>query len=266
MTITDTLLFMHIPKTAGVFVGKLLKHFSKSYRGYGHVAMRDLPLEYLDRYIVAAIRNPWAYYVSSFAYLARRERFDTGVMTPAEFVTSKAGIEFFRDNMREVLTPAQDTALTPINWRYFDNALDQETLKPTRRRATSDAIITAYKTVLPELQIRRKLNMGKLTYHYLSCCFRDSVKIFKSGKVPTTLEHNELITVDRVVKVERLRDEMSILLDIPRQEIDDFTAKLGPAARNKSKHLPYQDYYTPELRDAVAHKDRLIIDKYGYSF
>jgi hypothetical protein len=35
---------------------------------------------------------------------------------------------------------------------------------------------------------------------------------------------------------------------------------------NASDRRPYRDYYTDELRDLVAERSRLIIDRFGYSF
>ena len=37
-------------------------------------------------------------------------------------------------------------------------------------------------------------------------------------------------------------------------------------ARNTSEHGPYIDYYSSELRQLVAEKDRSIIDRHGYQF
>ena len=35
---------------------------------------------------------------------------------------------------------------------------------------------------------------------------------------------------------------------------------------NKTNHKNYREYYDDELREMVAHKDRIIIDRFGYEF
>lgn len=60
----------------------------------------------------------------------------------------------------------------------------------------------------------------------------------------------------RIVKYERLRQDLARILHVPIN-----LPHIGKSARG-----PYQEYYTPELRDYVAEKFAPEIEQYGYRF
>lgn len=63
--------------------------------------------------------------------------------------------------------------------------------------------------------------------------------------------------VDRFLRVERLHDDL----------IDEFGNIDIPFSKiNASEHKSYTEYYDDELAAIVAHKSRLIIDKFEYEF
>jgi hypothetical protein len=70
-----------------------------------------------------------------------------------------------------------------------------------------------------------------------------------------------------VGRFENLRDDFLSFLD--RHELAGSglrEAVLDSPAVNPSERGPYQDYYSPELRDLVGRKCRLLIEKFGYEF
>ena len=71
-----------------------------------------------------------------------------------------------------------------------------------------------------------------------------------------------------VGRVETLREDFLEFLrshDVPVGEDFVVAVRDAPAA-NTSEHGEYRDYYDERLRDLVAHKARLIVDRYGYEF
>jgi hypothetical protein len=71
-----------------------------------------------------------------------------------------------------------------------------------------------------------------------------------------------------VGRSESLREDFSAFLERHDVPVDDaFRAALRSAPpTNTSRHGDYRRYYDDELRELVAHKARLIVERYGYEF
>jgi hypothetical protein len=69
-------------------------------------------------------------------------------------------------------------------------------------------------------------------------------------------------------RFENLREDFQRFLEtIAAPVTDELRDKIRSAPpENASDRRPYRDYYTDELRDLVAERSRLIIDRFGYSF
>lgn len=72
MIITEQFVFAHIPKAGGVFMQSLLQsHFSVIQTWHGdssHHSLENLPAQHRGKPVFAVLRNPWAWYVSWFAF------------------------------------------------------------------------------------------------------------------------------------------------------------------------------------------------------
>lgn len=78
MIITDNFVFIHVPKTGGTFVEKVLKKLltetGSPYevrldRVLGqHQTVREIPKPHRNKKVLAAIRNPYDYYVSVYEF------------------------------------------------------------------------------------------------------------------------------------------------------------------------------------------------------
>jgi hypothetical protein len=64
-----------------------------------------------------------------------------------------------------------------------------------------------------------------------------------------------------VGRFENLREDFRAFCERHGVEVDVSGAKL-----NQSSRGPYQDYYSPELRELVAQSAHRLIDRYGYAF
>jgi hypothetical protein len=69
-------------------------------------------------------------------------------------------------------------------------------------------------------------------------------------------------------RYENLReDAVRILKQVGCPELDRVTRRiLSSPPVNAAIHAPYQDYYTPELRDYVAEHNSRLIQRFGYQF
>ncbi len=100
------------------------------------------------------------------------------------------------------------------------------------------------------------LNIGPLTWVYMMIY----------GLTPETLFENPENA--KIKKFEELRKELLEILESTNAPISEILRQeiLKNPPMNNFKRTAYQDYYDDELREIVAHRDRVIIDKYGYSY
>ncbi|TXT66076.1 MAG: hypothetical protein BAJALOKI3v1_50076 [Promethearchaeota archaeon] len=70
LTSNKQLAFIHLPKTAGTFIGELAK-LNNSMHIHGHKSIRDIdkPYKYIN---IGFVRNPWDWHVSRYFYLCQR--------------------------------------------------------------------------------------------------------------------------------------------------------------------------------------------------
>ena len=72
MIATDDFVFAHLPKAGGVFLQDVIRgHFGIRAEWSGvdsHFSLEDLPAAHRGKPVFAVLRNPWAWYVSWFAF------------------------------------------------------------------------------------------------------------------------------------------------------------------------------------------------------
>jgi hypothetical protein len=70
--ITSEFLFIHIPKTGGIFVTRVLeRHFEPVVEMPHHVPLERAPERYKGLPALAFVRNPWDWYVSYYEFARR---------------------------------------------------------------------------------------------------------------------------------------------------------------------------------------------------
>ena len=76
MLVTSGLVFVHIPRTGGVFIREALQRHGESEssapRFATHASYEELPAEFRDRPAFCVVRNPWDWYVSWYHHTVRR--------------------------------------------------------------------------------------------------------------------------------------------------------------------------------------------------
>jgi hypothetical protein len=113
------------------------------------------------------------------------------------------------------------------------------------------------------------LDVGFFTYRYIYMFF-DNYERILLGKDPDVFKnHNKLLSLNRVIKKENLSKALiNICVNkgfCNEGEIIQISERQKTKV-NTSKHKHYTHYYNKRLIGLVKHKDRLIIDKYGYRF
>ncbi|MGO9632787.1 MAG: hypothetical protein ACLPX1_02690 [Steroidobacteraceae bacterium] len=229
MIATDRFVFLHLHKSGGSFVNEFLLRFVPSAQAVGyHLPRALLPREYRGLPVFGFVRNPWSYYVSWYHFQAERQQ-------------PNALFRILSDNGR------LDFSATVRNMLELGSGGD-------RLDAVIDALPAAYGSSglnLPNFALapirHTRLGFYSFLYRYL----------YGEPDRQLSVERAEEL---RVKLADRLQDFGVPLSDPMRDHLC-----IAPP-RNASVHGPYADYYSDELRDLVAERDQLVIERHGYRF
>jgi hypothetical protein len=228
MIVTGRFVFLHLHKSGGTFVNECLLRFVHDARQIGyHLPRSQVPPIYAHLPALGLVRNPWSYYVSWYAFQARR---------------------------------AQPNALFHImsEARSLDFA---GTVRNLLALGSGGAHLDALLAGLPAHYIHRGLNLPAPALEAI----RGSGLGFYSFLYRHLYDGPGLMHIGRM---EQMRTELVPMLVSVGQSV-------GPAMRryideepprNVSEHGEYASHYDACLRDLVAQRDALVIERHGYSF
>lgn len=229
MLVTDRFVFVHLPRSGGTFVSQVIQKFFPGAHEVGyHLPLSALPAEYSRLPVLGTVRNPWEFYVSWYHHQQSNNR--RGPLI--SFLTENRSVGF-AGMIRNAL-----------------NLGEHENL---------DALIDA----LPEHFNYKERNIANLT--------RDMMRRIRgSGMGLYSFRFNEMFGARNDIvfcRVDSLRDDLlaffmhiGVLSDALRRYVLELDAK------NTSEHRHYSAYYTPELADLVALRDRRVIDRFHFGF
>lgn len=229
MIVTDRFVFLHLHKSGGTFVNEGLLRFVPGAREVGYHLPRALvPGDARELPVLGFVRNPWSYYVSWHAFQSQRPQ------PNALFrVASDDGRLDFRGTVANLLNLAGDDV-------RFDRLLD----------------------LLPDAYGNRGLNLPRFALAPL----RGTDLGFYSFLY--RYMHGEPDGRERIGRMEALRDELPAMLEWTGTPVSpalrDYIARAE--RRNATPHAGYVDYYDADLRDLVAARDALVIERHGYRF
>jgi hypothetical protein len=229
MIVTDKFVFLHLHKSGGSFVNEYLLRFDPKARSLGyHLPRLLVPAENSHLPVLGFVRSPWSYYVSWYHFQAQRPAPNALFQILSD--GGRLGFEATVRNMLELGSGSTrlDSILAALPGSYGSRGLN-----------------------LPRFALMPIRNSGMGFYSFL---YR-----YLYG------EFDPRLTVERA---ENLRPKLlEYLLRLGSRVTpagNDFIT--DGAARNASAHGPYAAEYSDELRDLVAEKDRLIIERHAYRF
>jgi len=230
MLVTDKFVFVHLPRSAGTFVTDVIRKFFPSVREIGyHLPLSALPREFSTLPVLGTVRNPWAFYPSWYFHHLPGERY-----LPLFCALS--------DNRKLNLV---ETVRNALNLGVNDARLD---------------------ILLPQLAVD-----FNYTERHVSNLTRSEMEKIRGAAVGLyTFRFNQLFGKAENIffcRVESLRRELIAFFDklgIATDELRSYILALDN--KNTSEHRHYSTYYTPELAELVALRDRQLIERFGFVF
>ena len=229
MIVTPRFVFLHLHKSGGTFVNAgLMQHIAGARQIGYHLPRSMLPSQFAGLPLLGLVRNPWSYYVSWYSFQRSRPRPNALFQT-----LSNAGALDFAGTIRNMLNLDRDQALL-------------------------DRVLAA----LPATYINQGLNLPNVAL----------APIRGSGLGFYSFLYRYLygpdVTAVKLARMEQLRLEAPQLLESVGEPV---TAALrdymnSAPALNTSEHAPHRQLYDAELAQLVAARDRLVIERHGYTF
>jgi hypothetical protein len=229
--LTDRFVFLHLHKSGGSFVNEFLMACVPGARQVGyHLPRAMIPAPWNELPVIGFTRSPWSYYVSWYAFQQRRPQ------PNALFrILSDGGRLDFDGTVRNMLQLGTDQGSDVL-----DALLDALPRTYTNRGLNLPA---------PALAPIRGSGLGFFGFLY--------------GHIFGGPEGRRYVG-----RMELLRDTLLLALEAVGEPVTPSMREfvLRRPARNVSEHGAYAGYYSDELRDLVALRDRDVIANHGYRF
>lgn len=250
MLIHDRFVFLHVPKTAGTFLRRVLHEEVPGCEplpgmpGSAHYGWDQIPEEAADRPVLAFVRNPWDWYVSWYSFAVGQ--------APETFERRREQQPFFRWLFADGPPGSKDSAPHSANGANGANPF-----ATTLRRACAGFAGGEEREELERLVGRFELARPLLEGHD-----------FYTARLMVTVGEgfeSERATIGRF---ESLMDDLESFfansgVDLP----DGAMARIRAAAPvGASDRRPYRAYYDAELRELVEASCGRLIERFGYGF
>ena len=235
MIVTDRFVFVHMHKTGGQTINKIIGNCIADHRVVGyHYPIAECPDDARELPVVGIVRNPWDWYASWYAFNRR-----PGIRNQLFEIVSAGGTANFKTTVTNLVQLGADTPESAAHRAQLSQLL------PDELDGNRGAGLT--RSCMQELA---GANCGYLSWLFARM-LGDS--------------HSEQLEIGRF---ENLQDDfLSIMSRLDVAQTDAMRAAFDSQTRgNVSRHSHYSHYYDNELRDLVAAHDQALIDDYGYEF
>ena len=267
MIFCDELIFLHLQKTGGNHVAKLLsRYFTLHQEGKHNGIVGDISRPY----VLVGIRNPWDWYVSLWAYGCQREGSLWSYMTSGRARSLRKALgnygaspgNWFELSRHIAALPGKDGAF----WR--DLYRDPEDPERFRRwvRAVHSAP-TSHQTGEEFSALPLSRQCGLMTSRYLKVSSRESDWVAGRRSIRTVgdaVAYRDAHSVaTHFIRTEQLEADLHSALSDMGVAVEDAGSLVGERT-NRSKHHAASYYYDDATAALVAQRDRLIIEAHGY--
>lgn len=256
-------IYIQMQKTGCTHIASLLCKLFKGEMIGKHNAATPEQLK-LIHYFISSIRNPWEWYLSLWAF---------GVQGGGGFMrrlTNRQKSQSFVAILNNPNQPAEILTNDVLKWRsVYERVDDVERfrlwLKLIHAPDNSEVLRKIYGNTTV-------INMyGFMTYRYLNLCCKNIEQLHNSEWISgfSKLEKFDKNNcyIDYFIRQEALEDTLCEAIEHVRPITQqDRVLIYGAKKTNASvKLLSTSDYYDRESIDLIQERDRLIIEKFGYT-
>jgi hypothetical protein len=204
------------------------------------------------QYFVSSIRNPWDWYLSLWTYGVQgngRLWLDLTQATKRNSFLSESDFTLWRG--------VYDDIKNVTSFRHW--------LRMIHNPDNSMLLGESYhRTVAPYF-------CGLMTYRHLYLCCRNTEKLLIPSKIGdfNALQqfYNQNYYINFIIHQERLNDELQKAIENIRPLTSHENSLIHHTKKTNSSQRKYSltEYYDAETCDLIASRERLIIEKFGYS-
>jgi hypothetical protein len=267
MIITDQFAFIHLHKSGGTFVNKVICELFGSARIIGyHYPLKLLPKKYQHLPILGVVRNPWDFYVSYYTfqkYLINQFNAKYEKLSSTEYnlliekgIDPRNGIDILFDFVSQEGT---------LNFA--------ETTENILKLGTTDSQLDKLLDIMPvELEHRGKLTpIQKEGFRGMNVTRNDLEEIRGTNEGLYTFLFKRMYGDGEVIyfaHMETLRQDLINFLENigikMTKPMEEYILKAQ--SENISQHRFYSKYYSEELKDLVQQQDSFVIKKFLFNF
>ncbi len=278
----DRLVYLQMQKTASTHIARVLSEVVGGKQHQQHIRLRE---EKRDRVVCASIRNPWAWYVSLWAYGCRK---GGGVSGIYHRVTAEppSNFELARDSMRALratrrwpteqlregrsIQRRQRATRTDL-WRpCYTHPDDVDAFR--RWLALVMDPDRSHELLAPFGRTDLRRCQGLMAFRYFWLLTDDRTLLEVPGNVDSieAVEHYDAkhTVHDDMIRIEHLEEDITRVLARASYDLTSVqTQKLAELCRsktNESPHLPTASYYDDTSLDLVATREVFLAKKYEY--
>lgn len=267
MFVSDKLIYLHLQKTGGTHITRVLSRYMSRERGKQSMH-GSLPKGYVvnSKYVVGSIRNPWDWYVSLWAYGCASRGSFTNKLTRKKYGRY---INRLGSDLAGALRGVRSERRKPVQqWQ----ALYRDSKDPGLFREWLCLLLSRERKydLGPEYACSMlSTYAGAMTYRYIG--------IYTGGRSGGAVERitnaedlaaydREYNVLDDVIRTESLHDDLIRVIGAAGYMLDQGTIEdIRNAGRTKtSTRYPAGQYYDSRTLDLVMEKERFLIEKYAY--
>ena len=265
MFLSDELLYVQLQKSGSTHIAMLLEKLFEGETVIGAAKHRPVTVAEREsgRPVFCSIRNPWNWYVSMWTFgmehkgirvhLTRR-RFKRFVWPRGSFPVSR---EFFDELRKDVAA-----------WRaVYTSPDDIDAFRAWLRRITDPTFAIDLREGYARSGIAAACGFMTWRYLYLSC--RDVHELAGAERslddVRAFDERRNFIAA--YIRQENLEESLIEALETMQPLTDEQKTIIreGGNHNRSERPLPVAAYYTDELIELVAERERLIVETFGYT-
>ena len=278
MFVGKNLIYLQLQKTGCTHIARML---SESIDGEQVGKHNRLPETRVTQYVAGSIRNPWDWYVSLWAFGCGGRGSIFHKTTRRQSVAdslrrlNKEALRRKRLPTRRLLTQIRDETTKPVDrWRdaYSDSS------DPVRFRTWLKMILDPARRADHDEHGYARSSVGAvaglLSFRYLRLYSSDLSAVTSPDRfdsVESIKDFDQQTNVlDGIIRTESLEEDLLAVLAaadyrLTRTQRDHILAGKSEKA-NTSKRRDVSYYYDDASIELVRNKERMLIEKYGYSF